>query len=92
MGTKMHMVTPCRAIRSSAASGSKPVVGVTTLVAPRVRNGSRPLMPPMWNSGCPESHTSSSPARISWIQLRVLATRLPCVRIAPFGRPVVPDV
>ena len=49
-------------------------------------------MPPMWNSGCPESHTSSSPARISWIQLRVLATRLPCVRIAPFGRPVVPDV
>ena len=49
-------------------------------------------MPPMWNSGCPESQTSSGPARISWIQLRVLATRLPWVRIAPFGRPVVPDV
>ena len=49
-------------------------------------------MPPMWNSGCPESQTSSGPARISWIQLRVLATRLPWVRTAPFGRPVVPDV
>ena len=51
-----------------------------------------PLMPPMWNSGCPESQTSSAPARISWIQLSVAATRLAWLRIAPFGRPVVPDV
>src|SRR5439155_5443044 len=72
--------------------GSNAVLGVTMHVAPRVRNGSSPLMPPMWNSGWPESQTSSSPARISWIQLSVPATRLPCVRTAPLGRPVVPDV
>ena len=30
--------------------------------------------------------------RISWIQLSVAATRLAWLRIAPFGRPVVPDV
>ncbi len=88
----MHMVTPWRSIRSIAGTGSKPVVGVTTLVAPRARNGSSPLMPPMWKSGMPESQTSSAPARISPIQLSVLATRLPCVSTAPFGRPVVPDV
>ena len=34
----------------------------TTAVAPSTRNGSRPLMPPMWNSGRPESQTSSAPA------------------------------
>ena len=65
----MHMVTPWRSMRSIAATGSKPVVGVTTLVAPSARNGSRPLMPPMWKSGMPESQTSSAPARISPIQL-----------------------
>ena len=88
----MHMVTACASISPSADSGSKPVVGSTTLVAPSVRNGSSPLMPPMWNSGCPESQTSSSPARISWIQLSVPATRLAWLSTAPFGRPVVPDV
>ncbi len=62
------------------------------LVAPSVRNGSSPLMPPMWNSGWPESQTSSGPAPISWIQLSVLATSPRCVSTAPFGRPVVPDV
>ena len=62
------------------------------LVAPSARKGSMPLIPPMWNSGCPESHTSSAPARISWIQLSVAATRLAWLRIAPLGRPVVPDV
>ena len=73
-------------------AASKDPLGVTMLVAPRTRNGSSPLMPPMWNSGWPDSQTSSSPARISWIQLRVLATSAPCVSTAPFGRPVVPDV
>ena len=51
-----------------------------------------PLIPPMWNSGWPESQTSSAVAPISSIQLSVEATRLAWVRTAPFGRPVVPDV
>ena len=92
VGTKMHMVTACSSMSRIASAGSNAVLGVTMHVAPRVRNGSSPLMPPMWNSGWPESQTSSSPARISWIQLSVPATRLPCVRTAPLGRPVVPDV
>ena len=51
-----------------------------------------PLIPPMWKSGWPDSQTSSAVAPISSIQLSVEATRLACVRMAPFGRPVVPDV
>ena len=88
----MHIVTACSAIRRMAFAASNPAVGTTTLVAPSVRNGNSPLMPPMWNSGWPESQTSSAPACISWIQLSVAATRFPCVRTAPYGRPVVPDV
>ena len=88
----MHIVTACSSMSRTAASGSKPVVGVITALAPSARNGSIPLIPPMWNSGCPESQTSSAVAPISWIQLSVEATRFAWVRTAPFGRPVVPDV
>ena len=51
VGTKMHIVTRCSSISSSAASGSNEVVGVMITVAPSTRNGSNPLIPPMWNSG-----------------------------------------
>ena len=47
VGTKMHMVTACASIRPSIASGSNVVLGVMITVAPRTRNGSRPLIPPM---------------------------------------------
>ena len=60
VGTKMHIVTSWRASSASALSGSKPVVGVITPVAPSTRNGSRPLMPPIWNIGWPDSQTSSA--------------------------------
>ena len=88
----MHIVTACSSMRRTAACGSKPVVGVMIAFAPSARNGSIPLIPPMWKSGWPESQTSSAVAPISWIQLRVEATRFAWVRTAPFGRPVVPDV
>ena len=39
-------------------------------LAPSARNGSIPLIPPMWKSGWPESQTSSAVAPISWIQLQ----------------------
>ena len=47
----MHIVTACSSIRRTAWCGSKPVVGVMTAFAPSARNGSIPLIPPMWNSG-----------------------------------------
>ena len=47
----MHIVTRCSSISSSAALGSNEVVGVMITVAPSTRNGSSPLIPPMWNSG-----------------------------------------
>jgi hypothetical protein len=55
-------------------------------------NGSTPFTPPMWKSGRPESQMSPGRASISIDQLIVFATRFWCVSIAPFGRPVVPDV
>ena len=65
VGTKMHIVTSCSSISRTAAAGSKPVVGVMTAFAPRARNGSIPLIPPMWKSGWPDSQTSSAVAPIS---------------------------
>ena len=46
----------------------------------------------MWKSGSPESQTSSGRAPTSYSQLVVLTTRFWWLSIAPFGRPVVPDV
>ena len=52
-----------------------------------------PATPAMWNSGAPARQTASwlTPPT-SWVQLTVCAKRFWCVSIAPFGRPVVPDV
>jgi hypothetical protein len=49
-------------------------------------------MPPMWNSGRPESQTSSLVAPISRIQFTVFATSPRWVSMAPLGCPVVPEV
>ena len=64
-----------------------------TEVPPTKKYGRMPLRPPMWNSGRPDSHTSSAPVMlISTIMLAVFMNRLKWESIAPLGRPVVPDV
>ncbi len=51
-----------------------------------------PTSPVMWNSGAIASTTSSDVSPIQSRYVRALNATLPCVFIAPFGGPVVPEV
>ena len=78
---------------STISVASKRPDGMITQVPPSSRHGSNPLTPAMWHSERPESHTSPSPVMpCVEIFVYVFSNRLACVRTAPFGRPVVPDV
>ena len=90
-GTPKIVVTPYFGTSASAATGSKlrwrtispPFCSVSSVVT---------LSPPMWNSGANTSVTSSSRMSSVLAALALFHQKLACVSIAPFGRPVVPEV
>ena len=91
-GTRNALVTPCCSTASSQRSGAK--ASMMRTVPPTKRNG-RVWTPsaPMWNRGAAETVMSVRPIPESNpMALTALWKKLPCVSMAPFGRPVVPEV
>ena len=90
-GTPNIVVTRCAAMSASARPGSKarcrmmspPFWNVTSVVT---------LRPPMWKIGAGVSVTSFCSTSKACSALMLFHQKLPCVSMAPFGRPVVPEV
>ena len=90
-GTPNIIVTRCFSMSSSTMPGSN--ICSTTTAAPLVSAGiGVTLSPPMWKSGATTSVTSSISPSNARDALMLFQRTLPCVSMAPLGRPVVPDV
>ena len=105
MGTVAHTVTPCSWMSSRAVSGVKRPSGITSLSPASSPTTSVEWQPDTWNSGdvnratfCPPPPSGRAPppaiepATAPYIVFCRLAIMLRWVEMAPFGRPVVPDV
>jgi hypothetical protein len=91
VGTPKKRVASCRAAASSTPSTVK--AGRSTADAPASRVPCSPLHRPWaWKRGRARTRRSSAVHRQASSSARLLARRLPWVRAAPFGAPVVPDV
>jgi hypothetical protein len=88
----MNTVQPCSVISSSALAASKR--SVSTIVAPARKQVSIPqIWPKVWNSGRqPNSTSSGRKSKGESIPTVTFMVTLSWVSIAPFGRPVVPEV
>ena len=90
-GTPNMVVTRCFSMSSSTMPGSNICSRIT--VAPFQSEGiGVTLRPPMWKSGATTSVRSSDNPSKARDALMLFHRMLPCDSIAPFGRPVVPDV
>ncbi|HEY5120300.1 MAG TPA: hypothetical protein VII84_01885 [Acidimicrobiales bacterium] len=88
-GTPNKVEMPCSSIASRAAPGSK--FRCRTTSPPRcIVTNVVTLSPPMWNSGA--AARVVSPTAIEYSEFTLFHAMLPWVNMAPFGRPVVPDV
>ena len=95
----MNMVgTPCSPVQrsactvSSTAFGSKPSPG-NTMAAPCVTQARLPsTMPKQWYRGTGMHKRSCGVRRMASPMKKPLLRILWCVKVAPFGAPVVPDV
>ena len=105
MGTVAHTVTLCSWMSCSATSGVKRPSGITSLRPASSPTTRVEWQPDTWNSGEVNSETfwppppsgrapppAIEPATALYIVFWRLATMLRWVEMAPFGRPVVPDV
>src|SRR3954469_21372945 len=88
VGTGKKKVTRSRSITSRHNAGSNS--GVVTVVPPSQTRPVRGAMPATWNIAGAPRKTSSLTSEQATILLNALATRLRCVSITPFGKPVVP--
>ena len=77
--------------RRKVSSGTK--LWTMTLVPPKWNAGlAKTLRPPVWNNGSTTRLTMSGPVSKNSTWLTAFQNVMPWVMIAPFGRPVVPDV
>ena len=92
-GTRNRPVTPSASTTSSVPSASNGAVGMITPRRPSSSSGAIVPIPAMWNSGTLISDTVSLPVNRD-VRIAVIdcISRLRWVSIAPFGRPVVPEV
>jgi hypothetical protein len=90
-GTPNIDVTRYFSMFSSTIPGSN-ICSMTTVAPFRNASSGVTLRPPMWNSGATTSVISSELASSARNALMLFQMMLPWVSIAPFGRPVVPDV
>ena len=92
-GTASRWVTPtCSSfINRRPSVGSK--VRITMFLPPKWKAGlAKQLSPPVWNSGRITRFTMFGPHKKNSVQLIAFQNAMPWVIIAPFGRPVVPEV
>jgi hypothetical protein len=90
-GTANIEVTPRSAIVARTRSASKP--GWMMIVPPLRKVGIVVMLSPAtWNSGAIDSVTSVDSTSMSMRTLTYWVMSEPCVCVAPFGRPVVPEV
>jgi len=92
LGTPMKIVALCSRMARAVVSGSKR--GRGTMVQPKRRELSmHAVAAKAWNIGSTTRRMSSPGFRPRAVTVLVaLLTRLRCVSMAPFGRPVVPEV
>ncbi len=105
VGTVAHTVTRCSWISSSARSGVNRPSGITSLRPASIPTTRVEWHPDTWKSGEVNSDTFwpapgsgrapppvIDPATASYMVFWRLAIMLRWVEMAPFGRPVVPEV